>query len=422
MPKLRGYGSDEEGDTSPEGLLISALLEIGDFDPGKYHVGLDDVAAWRKLWIFAAEYQAASGVAPPLSLVAQRFPDFTLTPSIDPTWAAYKLSQTAAGRLLRTSMHAALTDLADDDIDSAYEQIERIRRPAVLTRAAVSLFDHVLVEEEMSVSKIEVPWISLGRATGGIAPAELWFFAARLGAGKSWVLCQFAALAAQCGYHVGVASLEMSVRAYAMRLNQVLCGRDTELLAALRSQDPGQRKEVVDHLMKLTPGSVSILDPSFGRIATTASVASMARDYDLVIIDHVGLLQSSTGNRAIEDWRTMATISNVLREITLDSSCPILGAAQVNREGERHGSSRRPPKASTLAQSDALGQDADVVITAQRNSDRVLACSAEKVRNGPGLRWYTRFQPADNRWEEISHDSAMDIELADEARKVDQGE
>lgn len=413
---LRSGGDEDESSTAPEALLISAFLEEGLFQPEKYHVSTDDIEAWKKLWNFCIDYQTVSGTAPPVSLVKKQFPDFEVHPNVSTTWAALKVRDAGSSRAMRHQIRETLSALNNEDLETAYTALAEVQRPRSFRKEPISVFDHTTVAMEFDVAKIEVPYASLGRATGGIGPGELWYLAARLGAGKTWFLLKYASRAAKAGYRVGIHSLEMPAQQMARRSHQLLCEGNATLLAQLRSEDIMDYKEALDIIASSTPGSIEVLDPSHGRINTTAAVAESCHDYDLVIVDHVGLLVSDAGHRAIDDWRSMALISNTLREITLATSTPVLGAAQTNRESERAGTVA-PPKASQLAQSDSLGQDADVVLTMKRLSERTMVHSAEKVRHGPNLRWYTRFDPDKNKFEEISSEQQKEIALIDEDRK-----
>lgn len=411
---------DEQSTTCPEALLISSMLEMGQFAPAQYHVVDDDVEAWKKLWLFCTEYQSEASVAPPLSLIKKKFPDFEITPDVSATWAASKVLEAAASRALRIASRLMLSALHDDDLDGAFNAMSGLKRPRTHRKQPSNVFDHSLMVDAFDVSRIPVPYRTLTRATkGGIGHGELWYLAARLGQGKSWELMGYAACAALAGYKVGVASLEMPAQKVSRRLLLRMVGKnDTYLTEALRSEDEATRKGAVDILAgKMDGGSVDIVDPSHGRINTTTSIAEMCHDdYDLVIVDHAGLLMTADNRRAIDDWRAMAVISNILREITLETSTSILAAAQVNREGE-HGNKDRAPKVSQLSQSDALGQDADVVITMRRQSDRVMIHDAAKVREGPSLTWLTRFDPAKNLWDELSADQAAELRAVDDDRK-----
>lgn len=411
-------GEEDQTPYSPEALLISALLETGSFDPARHHITPDDIEAWPKLWAFCEEYQARAGVAPPLSLVKQQFPDFELVPDVNVNWAADQVRRESSMRLMRHRMKAGLAALREDDLEGAYESLDGIARPRVLHRAATSVLDHSSITEEFGVNRIEVPYPTLMRAThGGIGDGELWFLAARLGMGKTFHLLDFAAVAAKCGARVCIHSLEMPYRQVAARTALRLVHRDKILVDKLRRGDEQERKEALDEIAATLPGSIEVLDPSHGPVNTVGAVRESCHDYNLVLVDHVGLLRDSSGKRAIEDWRVMATISNVLRETTLETNTSILGAAQINRGGEKHGKNTAP-KASDLAQSDALGQDADVLVTMGYVSERVRLFSAEKVRNGPNLRWHTRFEPDRNDFSEITKEMAEVLKMEDEDRSV----
>ena len=406
-----GEGNDDE---SPEALLISAFLEEGSFEPDRHHIRSSDIEAWRKLWDFCMDYQDKAGVAPPMSLVAGRHPEFTLIPDVSTAYAADQVRQASDSRAMRLQGAAMVAALKEEDLAGAYAAIEKIERPRGFAKPPVDIFDHATMGEQFATGMIEVPYPSLQHATrGGIGMGELWYLAARLGQGKTWELAGYAARAASTGVKVGIASLEMPAADVALRVLKRLCGRtDTSVVEALDSQDPIARKQAQDYLLERTPGAIGVYDPSHGRINTLGHIHQMCLEYDLVVLDHVGLMQSDEGRRAVDDWRVMALISNTIREITLSSGTPVLAAAQINREGENL-SSARPPKASNLAQSDALGQDADVVVTFKRLSQRTMVQSAEKVRNGPGGRWYTRFEPKKGRFEEIDFETALDLQAVD---------
>lgn len=411
MGGLRPHKSleDREDEEAPEALLISAFLEEGEFSLAKHHVDHEDIEAWRKLWDFCVDYQHKAGGAPPLSLVKQRYPDFVLTKDVNTAWAVDQVLMASASRRIRHAMAAGAMALHEGDVGEAYDAISSVERPRAFAKEPKSIFDHALLEDTFDLGHIEVPWPTLQHLTkGGIGVGELWYIAARFKNRKTYSLSRMAARAATVGCRVGFASLEMPAGMIASRVLAELAGRDEQLLSALRSDDVFERKRAQDKLLERTPGTVSVFDPSDGPVSSTEHIRSMCADFDVVFVDHVGLMRTKDGKRAIEDWRLQATISNVLREITLETTTSVVAAAQINREGENAGSARAP-KASHLAGSDALGQDADVVVTQKNLSKRVGVMSADKVRNGPEGNWYVRFEPDKGRHEEIAHDTALEL-------------
>lgn len=410
MPIARGSDKEPVGADSPEALMISALLGQGQFTPDKLHVVEDDLQCWNKLWRFCAEYQEKSGEAPPVSLVKRKYPDFEYVPDVRPGWAAHQLLNASASRRLRGTMGEALALLRDDDVAGAYDLLGAAHRPKSSRREPVDLFDHKNIEQEFAISRIPVPWSTLDRTTGGIGPGELWYFAARPGQGKTFSMCQFAATAALSGLKIEYLSLEMSASAIARRTARIMAYRDKPILKMLDSGDPLQVKKGIDALKEKCDGQLKVSDPSHGKMNTSA--VQQAQDHaDLVIVDHVGLMHSSDGRRAIDDWRVMALISNTLKEACLASGVPVLAASQANRQAENH--SWNPPKVSELSQGDALGQDGDVVITMKRPSNSVQVFSGEKIREGANKRWYCRFDVKNADFREISHETALDLAAID---------
>lgn len=424
MPPLRRYRASEDAENSPESpeaLLISAYLEEGRFTPHKHRVDDSDIVAWRPLWDLCIDYQNKTGMAPPLSLIRQRFPDFRVIGDISPDWAADQVIRASTGRIMRMGMQSALGALHEDDVDQAYAELEKVRRPRSFVKEPVSVFDHAVISDRFNLSRIEVPYSTLMKATdGGIGQAEYWVLAARLNHGKSWEACGYGARAATIGCKVAYASFEMPASQVGYRSLIRLAGHDRQLVRMLRSDEERERKEATDMIRDRVAGEFHVFDPASGKIASTGAVRDLCEEYDLVLLDHIGLMTDAQGRRAMDDWRVMGTISNVLREITLETQTPIFALAQISREAEK-AKDWTVPKVSQISQSDAIGQDADVVITFKRphNKGHCIVHSAEKMRDGEGPTWYTEFRPGKGIFNEISHERALDIHQSDLAELPD---
>lgn len=401
---------DLVGPQAPEALFISALLSTGEFIPIAHRIDEQHFSCWQKLYAFCVEYQQRAGTAPPLALVQSKFPEYEHKENLSPSWAAGELHKAHASRTLRTKLMEATQALKDQDITGAYAVIDTIERPRLAQRKPADAFDASVHEERFSVSAIPVRGTTLMRATGGIQPGDLWYKAGRPGHGKTWDLTDHAAFAAMHGYRVRYLSLEMRAARISMRSLWWLANKKE--LAALRSDDRENVKKAVDSIRDRTSGSIEVIDPSHGRITVT-SVREHMDDCDLLLVDHAGLLTTADGRRAIDDWRAMATISNMMKEYALETGVAIVGGAQLNRTADG-GHPMRPAKLSQLSQSDALGQDADVVITMKRPSKHCMAQSAEKVREGEGVRWFNRFDIAKMDFRELSKEQAQELVASDE--------
>ena len=128
------------------------------------------------------------------------------------------------------------------------------------------------------------------------------------------------------------------------------------------------------------------------------------------------LMKDDTGTSAISDWRNIAAISNQLKQVALAHNARIIAASQINREGIN--SRGRPPKLENLTGSDALGQDADVVLTMARMASNVTWLSMEKNRHGPSSVWfYTKFDADHGDYREITLDEARDLRDNDDSHE-----
>jgi replicative DNA helicase len=253
-------------------------------------------------------------------------------------------------------------------------------------------------------------------------PGDLWYLAARPGQGKSWSLASFTEQALIEGKKVLLFSLEMPEKSVRTRVDTILAKalgvkdvRHRDLKG--RSYDAIQYRKLREEIKERVYGELFIVDTSRGAISPS-HVASMSKGMDVVLIDYVGLMASPLGGRAVDDWRTMASISNILKEVAVQNDLPILAAAQINREGDSEGF--RPPKLKNLAQSDALGQDADIAITMKRRSNSVAIYSLEKNRDGEGgALWHTKYLPNEGDLSEIGSDKAKDMMIRDEDKVRD---
>jgi len=126
-----------------------------------------------------------------------------------------------------------------------------------------------------------------------------------------------------------------------------------------------------------------------------------------VFIDYLTLMNGQVG-----DWQAIAALSAELKGIAMRYGIPIIAAAQINRTaiGEDL------PGAEHLAGADAIGQDADAVITMKQVSKHVIKMRLAKYRHGSdGQIWFNEFRPGSGRFVEIDGDTASEIMAEDRA-------
>lgn len=397
------------GEHAPEALFISALLEVGQYIPGMYGIRDDQFSGHKPVHQFCTNYQATSKVAPPLNLLTKKFPNFPFEPNINPVWAATQLAEAHTNRMLRKVMAKASMAVAEEAHDEAIAMLrDTLSRITPAVSQGINATDMSQLEGKDDLVTCPVPAGMLSKITNGIGAGDLWYVAARLGVGKSWRLIQHAVTAAEAGWDVAYFSLEMPAKAVIDRIHRIALRNYTKPWPELELPE---RSELIEKWSQ-GKGTINIYDPSAGR-CDAAVVSSVAGENTLVIVDYVGLMYTNSGIRSIEDWRAAATISNQLKEVALEHSVPIIAAAQINRSGESKGSGM--PGAEHLAQSDALGQDADALITLKKYGQHALVNALTKYRHGEsGAKWYTQFEPGKAKLGDISPEMANQLKALDE--------
>lgn len=392
--------------------FISGLIVSGEYRPGAYGIPEAAIRRHRKVHQYCLDHQEAMGRAPLPELIRRKFPDFPLTMDMPAEWAAHELIRDYRGSLVARALSSASSHLISDEVDAALEVLRDLGSGTAITSARpVDLLDANLMDAELA-DPCPVAIDPLMDLTGGIAPGELWYIGARPGRGKSWDLVRHAEAATAAGWNAVIFSMEMTAKALQERYLALLFGWDTVL---------GWREDASGRDGLIEPererrGSFMVYDPSMIRCDTTAVAAAAASPNTLLLIDYVGLMKTPAGNRSIEDHRIAAAISNELHEIAVAYKAPIIAAAQLNRASER-GSS---PSLTDLAQTDAAGQDADLVysITASSGSRVQMSTVVKNRRGESGTRWYTEFRPSIPRFTTISRSRAQTL-LDTEASNAD---
>ena len=382
-----------------------------------YGITEDMFYSFRPEFAWLASYSRLYSKHPTPDILVHKFPDFPyIEGAEDVAYAADELLQNHTRKLLVKHVAEATSHIQEGDIESAMMAISSFIPPQRSQPLPNDLADSTFLQDYATREEtLGVPWKSLESMTGGIRKGDLWYVAARLSQGKSWVLGNFAATALMEGRRVKYYTLEMTRYQTLIRMHVLLgkmLGADVDHIAMRdRIYDPMAYKKLLARIKEEVPGELHIHDSSNGRVTPTN--VAQDRDCDLVIIDYAGLMSTPLGERAINDWRSMGVISNMLKEMALSTGVSIIAAAQINREGESSGAI--PPKVHQLAQSDALGQDADVVVTHKQMCKSVMVYSAEKNRHGvAGQRFYTNFLPNRGDFEEIDKETAEDIRDAED--------
>lgn len=408
---------------SSEALLISALINTGDgLAATRFGLTPEHFKGYSEEYSFILTHEERYGSCPSVDAFCDRYPDFPYKPTHDEVrYAADEVLEEFFSRKFVENAQKGMEAIRRGQVAEAYDLTRKTEYAKTSAKPKSMLDLDFLDSWEEPQAGIEVPYPTLQRATGGIRPGNLWILAARLGQGKSAYATDIATYAMLSGKRVLYYSLEMTDHELRSRQHSILArkmGRadftTTELTR--RQIDLMSYKQFMDELAIEVTGDMHVHTPADGPVSP-AVVASRAGDYDLVVIDYLTLMQTDAGEHASTDWRTAAQISNRMKQVAIAQNVPILALAQINRDGD---SGDLPPKVKNLAQSDALGQDGDVVITMRARTKNVASIfSLEKNRHGAsGMRWWTKFDVDNGVFEEVSEEKAEALVLDAEMRDM----
>jgi replicative DNA helicase len=400
---------------SGEALLISALINNHDVGEARsYGVSPTHFIGYRDEYLWLQNYLETYNTSPSWEIFRAEFPLFKKNEHADIRSACDLVFKAYGRNQIQTAMSEAVDLLSMGDVTAADDTLKSVTIRRAIPKPKRLLTDLEFLDHwDSGSSAVEVPYRSLQIHTGGIRPGNVWYVAARPNEGKSAHLVNFATRAVLDGCKVKFYSLEMNENEVRFRFHVALAHhfgyREGLTLNDLRDR----RTSAADYklfLEWLQPkldnlgGYLDIHTPKDGSV-TPSVLAESASDYDLNVVDYVGLMRDDKGSRSVDDWRIAAGISNDLKQISGSCESRFLVASQINREG---GHGDKPPKLLNLAGTDAIAQDGDVVVTMRALPHSVgTYFSLEKNRHGlNGIRFYTAFDPNRGNFQEIQPEQA----------------
>ncbi len=200
----------------------------------------------------------------------------------------------------------------------------------------------------------------------GFQRSNLVIVAGRPGMGKtSFALSMARNIAVEQKACVAIFSLEMSREELVMRMLSSESGVDSRRLnfwhqeEQIRSED--EERKIMKAVGTLSECAIYIDDSPSLRIFEMRSKARRLhreRGIDLIIIDHLGLMQGD--GRFENRVQEISYISRNLKTLARDLKVPVMAISQLSRASERR--EDRIPKLPDLRDSGSIEQDADVVI------------------------------------------------------------
>ena len=192
----------------------------------------------------------------------------------------------------------------------------------------------------------------------GLSKSDLILIGARPAMGKTSFALNLAQNVSASGKKCLFFSLEMTKEQLAERILAANSGVDSQ---KLRRGDltPDEWTRLGNAAGKLEKYELWLDDSSSLTVSDIKSTVKRMRDVDLVIVDYLGLIQSSS--RKENRVQEVTEITRMLKMMAKDLNIPVVCCAQLSRGTEGRGKSHRP-QLSDLRESGSIEQDADIVL------------------------------------------------------------
>lgn len=422
-----------------EQLLISSVLRDSDVQTAiGEHVSLEMFRAHPDEWGWIENYFSRFRKTPSKAAFRNKFPKFKIRTVNDTAYYSGEVRKEHVKTLLTVALSETGRLIADGKEDDAVALMSsKIISIAANTGVAndsdiLTSYKDILRDVEVRKTRVEDTGYSgvtsgfakLDRVTGGFHPGTLTIVGARLGEGKSWMLQRAACSAVIQGEVVQFDALEQSRAEVGMRIHSLLSSQSSVSREIFNSQslmrgqdfDLGAYKKFLRETRKGLAGKLHVADTSRGRMGLMTIASQIERNKpSIVFIDYITLMEKSGS-----DWQDVAALSSGLKTIAQQYNVAIVAAAQLNRS---HGLTKDPAGAEALAQSDAIGQDADMIITLKQQSPSTIACKLAKNRNGRGgFKWYIEFKPGEGIFREVPYSRMLEIKDEDKANAAEEEE
>jgi replicative DNA helicase len=230
-------------------------------------------------------------------------------------------------------------------------------------------------------------------------------------------MMRMATAALMTGSVVQYHALEQTRSEVAMRMHSFISGTIGKEL--YRNLDLGQGRnfdlkayrEFLKSMKSHINGAMHVADTSRGRVSPLTIAAGIEKNNpDIVFVDYLTLMEKTgTG-----DWQSVAQLSGEMKTLAQHYGIPIIVASQLNRAAGL-GKKDEPAGPEAISQSDAIGQDADAIVTMKQTSASVIRMMLAKYRHGSaGYRWWNEFRPGEGVFRECSYEKALALKDTDD--------
>lgn len=255
-----------------------------------------------------------------------------------------------------------------DEAEAEIYQLNQATQPTSLQQVGefvAEAYDRIGKEEK------GVPtFIELDKYIGGFKRGEMIIVAARPGMGKTTICLNIAERAATL-YDLTVAffTLEMTSVQVASRMLFSKAKVSQERAKKTNELTDADFAKLAEAMEEISRSNLYIDETSMITVAEIRGKCKRLKrekGLDLVVVDYIGLMQSSALQLNQSRQQQISEISRQLKGLAKELDVPIIVISQLNRASVKSEGKVKEPDLSHLRESGALEQDADIVIFIHR--------------------------------------------------------
>lgn len=347
------------------------------------------------IWEFIRNYTERNASVPPVSLVVEKFRDFSPLEGIGAT--KYHLEELQTEYLndsLKDILRATASDVQGGDGSAALETLiaktSELKKNTATIRdidvtdleSAIAYFENVKKQQEAGIAGIRTGLPGFDNyLPAGIMPGQLGVFLAYPGIGKSWLSLYFAVQAWKQGKSPLVISLEMSETEVRNRVFTIM----GEGLWSHRKMSSGDLD--IDDLKRWHKTHLEgkpefhIISNDTGGDITPSVLRGKIDQYkpDFVIVDYLQLM--SPNQKSENETVRMKNLSRELKLMAIGEEVPIMAISSATPDDVTKLDT--VPTLGQTAWSRQIAYDADWVLALGRgNNSDIIECVFRKNRNG----------------------------------------
>lgn len=407
--------------------VISKILQDSDIGYAVKKNLKDDVfidMELKKAYKWLRSFYDKYGELPSLELFEEQFPNVQLINSREPIgYYVDKLyEQYAKSKLQDIMIDNAQTVMSKPlkALDNIKKDLSKLDMDSKATRDIVmaeTVEERLKDYEKLSqgIDGMFTPWETLDDLTRGVHGGEVWSIVARPSIGKSWILCVFAESFRKQGKKVLLASEEMPEKQFARRMDALRYKLPYEDFrqGMLKEGDKARYYEGMRESAKDT-NSIEITT-----LNSMSSIMAKAKECnaDVVMVDGAYLLMDDLGGTSI--WERSTNISRDLKKHANGVEIPIFATWQFNRSGD----DTKDVSLANINTSDAVGQDADVVLglvaTKDMRINKERMIKVLKQREGELIDFYINFDVSNMNFSDLGEDDSVTIDDLDGGNELD---